>query len=290
MESRKVRRYLLILLCLFWVIDSYAGDSTIVSFAVGNKYAYAGTRHVHGLPYDTPVSYFTEIVADSIVGGRRYFVFSRDQFPWYTLGISDGPVLFRADSASIFRYRISAGKEETFVNFNDSNGTVYPSGNKLLFKTSWPVFRDFYDTVVMYGLTIAKKLFLVWFEIVGIIEETLDLKGAMIEGVVLGDARLVSVESQVPAVPDLRDYVLLQSYPNPSNSSTMIRYGLPTRSPVKLSVYSTLGQEVARLVNEEVDAGYHEVKFDAGGLSSGVYLYRMQAGAYVETKRLLVIR
>ncbi len=83
---------------------------------------------------------------------------------------------------------------------------------------------------------------------------------------------------------------LSQNYPNPFNPSTTIRYGLPARSHVTLTVYNTLGQQVAKLVNGEQEAGYHEVKFDGSKLASGVYLYRMQAGSYVETRKLLLVK
>jgi hypothetical protein len=85
-------------------------------------------------------------------------------------------------------------------------------------------------------------------------------------------------------------FTLGQNYPNPFNPSTTIRYGLPVRSHVSLSVYNTLGQQVAQLVNGEVDAGYHEVTFDAPALPSGVYFYRLQAGSYVEAKKLCLVR
>ncbi len=82
-------------------------------------------------------------------------------------------------------------------------------------------------------------------------------------------------------------FALLQNYPNPFNPSTTIRYGLPTRSHVTLTVFNTLGQQVATLVEGEQEAGFHEAVFDASGLASGVYLYRLQTGDFVETKRLL---
>ncbi len=81
-----------------------------------------------------------------------------------------------------------------------------------------------------------------------------------------------------------------QNYPNPFNPRTTIRYGLPYRSQVTLTVFTTLGQQVATLVQGEQEAGYHEITFDGGGLASGVYLYRMQAGPYRETKKLVLTR
>jgi photosystem II stability/assembly factor-like uncharacterized protein len=85
-------------------------------------------------------------------------------------------------------------------------------------------------------------------------------------------------------------FALRQNYPNPFNPSTTITFELPKASPVTLSVYDLLGREVTVLVNERRNAGVHEVKFDASGLASGVYFYRMQAGSYVDTKKLLLVR
>lgn len=85
-------------------------------------------------------------------------------------------------------------------------------------------------------------------------------------------------------------FVLEQNYPNPFNPFTTIRYGLPQKSSVRLTVYNLLGQEVATLVNEEKNAGYHEVTFDGSGLASGVYIYRLTAGSFVQSRKLLLLR
>ena len=85
-------------------------------------------------------------------------------------------------------------------------------------------------------------------------------------------------------------FALGQNYPNPFNPSTTIRYGLPHKSAVQLTVFNTLGQQVAVLQNGEEEAGYHELKFDGTGLSSGVYFYRIQAGEFVETRRLVLLK
>jgi len=85
-------------------------------------------------------------------------------------------------------------------------------------------------------------------------------------------------------------FELTQNYPNPFNPSTTIRYVLPQRSHVNLTVFNTLGQQVVQLVNGEMETGYHEVRFDGTGLSSGVYFYRMQTGDFVQTRKMLVVR
>jgi photosystem II stability/assembly factor-like uncharacterized protein len=83
---------------------------------------------------------------------------------------------------------------------------------------------------------------------------------------------------------------LMQNYPNPFNPTTVIRYALPHRSQVTLRVYNTLGQKVAELVNGEVEAGQHEVKFNGRALASGVYFYRLQVGAFVQTRSLVILK
>ena len=83
---------------------------------------------------------------------------------------------------------------------------------------------------------------------------------------------------------------LAQNYPNPFNPSTMIRFSLPERQTVSLRVYNLLGEEVASLVNETLTAGEHVVEFNAQGLASGMYLYKLQAGSLTQTKRMLLVR
>jgi hypothetical protein len=85
-------------------------------------------------------------------------------------------------------------------------------------------------------------------------------------------------------------FELYDNYPNPFNPSTTIRYALPYSSNVALAVFNALGQQVATLVNWIQEAGYHEVMFDGSNLASGVYFYRIQAGRFVQTKKLILLR
>jgi hypothetical protein len=83
-------------------------------------------------------------------------------------------------------------------------------------------------------------------------------------------------------------YLLQQNYPNPFNPSTTILFSIPTSEFVTLKVYDLLGREIATLVNENLSAGSYSYNFDAKNLTSGVYLYKLQAGKYSETKKMLL--
>lgn len=87
-----------------------------------------------------------------------------------------------------------------------------------------------------------------------------------------------------------KKYRLNQNYPNPFNPSTKIQFGLPKESKVSLVVYNLLGQEVINLVDQHLKAGYHKVDFDNKNYSSGIYFYRLQAGNYVETKKMILLK
>ncbi|HGY55492.1 MAG TPA: T9SS type A sorting domain-containing protein, partial [Caldithrix abyssi] len=85
-------------------------------------------------------------------------------------------------------------------------------------------------------------------------------------------------------------FSLEQNYPNPFNPETVIRYQLPEAGPVQLSVYNALGQKVQELVNEKQEAGNYTVKFNGQTLASGVYLYKLQTGNNVLTRKMILLR
>ncbi|MBS4036206.1 MAG: T9SS type A sorting domain-containing protein [Ignavibacterium sp.] len=88
----------------------------------------------------------------------------------------------------------------------------------------------------------------------------------------------------------VKDFILYQNYPNPFNPSTKISWQSPVGGWQTLKVFDVLGRDMATLVDEYKDAGYHEVEFNANSLASGVYYYRIQSGEYVETKKMVLIR
>jgi hypothetical protein len=96
---------------------------------------------------------------------------------------------------------------------------------------------------------------------------------------------LVSTERVIP-----QTYGLFQNVPNPFNVHTMIGYDLPEPTHVRLTIYSLTGQQVATVVSRHQEAGRYKVRWDASGLANGIYLYRLEAGRYTKTKRLVLLK
>ena len=86
------------------------------------------------------------------------------------------------------------------------------------------------------------------------------------------------------------DFALDQNYPNPFNPSTKIKYAIKDKGNVELKIFDMLGSEIGTLVNEEQTAGHYEVIFDASKLSSGVYLYTIKSGSFVQTRKMLLMK
>ena len=106
------------------------------------------------------------------------------------------------------------------------------------------------------------------------------------------DSVLVSI-----SVTDVQDnslnpsaYKLYANYPNPFNPSTTLVYSLPEASLTSLKIYDAIGNEVAVVVDEINSAGIHQTEFDAAGLSSGIYYYTLQAGSFIETRKMILLR
>lgn len=105
---------------------------------------------------------------------------------------------------------------------------------------------------------------------------------------VLGRESVSGVVSENAIIPD--KYVLYQSYPNPFNPSTTIKYSIPQSDIVSLKVYDILGREVATLVNDYKTVGTYAVEFNASRFASGVYFYQIQSGNFIQTKKMILLK
>ncbi len=112
-----------------------------------------------------------------------------------------------------------------------------------------------------------------------------DLVG--VDGVKLVGYTSTDVESEESTV---TEFALAQNYPNPFNPSTKIKYSIPEVSKVNLTIFNLLGEKVATLVNEVKSAGSYIVDFNASNLASGVYLYKLQAGSFMQTHKMLLLK
>lgn len=98
----------------------------------------------------------------------------------------------------------------------------------------------------------------------------------------------LGVDDKKANIPD--EFSLMQNYPNPFNNATSICYNLPQDCHVSLKVYDLLGRCIGAIVDEPQQTGYHQAVWNAGGVSSGIYFYRLQAGEYSEAKKMLLLK
>jgi hypothetical protein len=127
--------------------------------------------------------------------------------------------------------------------------------------------------------------------------EALTVQGVPFDPPVFDVVRVVArapVES-AKLLEELEAYVLEQNYPNPFNAETEIRFSLPVAGHATVRVFNLLGQEVALLLDSDVEAGPHTVRWnglnDSGKkVSSGIYMFRLQSGPYVGTRRMLLVK
>ena len=106
----------------------------------------------------------------------------------------------------------------------------------------------------------------------------------------IDDVRMEGMITGVDAIKAPIEYILNQNYPNPFNPSTKIQFSIPQEVQVNLNVFNVLGERVKELKNEMMKPGYYEVEFNASSLASGIYLYRIKAGDFVEMKKMIFLK
>ena len=121
-----------------------------------------------------------------------------------------------------------------------------------------------------------------------LIESKQFLKGCIINGILYGDTSLIGIKTISNEIPV--SFELSQNYPNPFNPNTKIRFKIPANSFVNLRVYDLLGNTITTLVHLQLKPGSYETDFMARGIPSGVYFYKLTAGDYAETKKMILVK
>ncbi len=156
-----------------------------------------------------------------------------------------------------------------------------------------PAYKKLYlgDTNLVIKFDVSQPIFLQnYFRIKTVWEKTNGNRTELVESYMTDLlSSIINVNS------DAKGFHLAQNYPNPFNPSTVIRYSIPSdaivqASDVKLVVYDNLGKEVSTLVNEIQNAGNYEVNFDGSNISSGIYFYKLEAGSFIQTKKMLLLK
>jgi hypothetical protein len=277
---------LLGILIFFFMTSSHAQTIDPYKFypsAVGNKWRWISNSNSS--------NYDNEITKDSVAeNGRRLLFFNNAVTPlymvdtsrqvwqiidnkpvlWYKLDAQSGDSYTTSMYGNIYKVSVSSATANAFGQtvpakvFSWSYGDTYPN-----YAIQWLVYGlGFYSTYsYLYNLD----------DIV---------TGYIIDGVKYGT--LTNVELVCNVFPS--EYSLSPNFPNPFNPSTTINYQLPKQSQVTLKIFDVLGREVTTLINKVEEAGYKSVNFDASKLPSGVYFYRIQAGSFVQTNKMLLMR
>jgi hypothetical protein len=195
-------------------------------------------------------------------------------FPWMTIDQTTGNIwgVFydrRNTTGSATDVYVVKSKDggESFENFKVSESSFTPTSS---------IFFGDYSNIAAWD----KKIYPIWSRLHG---GQLSVWTAPL--IDTTSVTIVDSESFEP-----KEYFLFQNYPNPFNPSTTISYQLPKAEFVTVKIFDTIGNEVKTIVKENKPAGVHEVNFDASQLSSGIYLYRIDAGTFHQSKKMLLVK
>jgi len=289
------------ILVMLVAMNASALDTTTCKYFplhVGNVYKY-----FYGTSSGFSYTYKTRITKDTIIGNKKYFIFSPGFFGTNT------PVRFDTLSGNIYLKSASGYcpyspseilHDSLKANLNDSTtvcNSIYRHrcnligywniiGNNVLTKRfqrdEYPL-GDYLEYMYAMGFGVVSVNFKA-----GQDYGSHSLIGCYINGVLYGDTILTGINQISSEIPST--YSLSQNYPNPFNPRTVIRCQLPVASNVLLKVYDVQGREIATLVNEKLNAGTYTVDWNGSDFPSGVYFYRLQTDGYTETKRMTLIK
>jgi hypothetical protein len=273
---------------LIFILSSTIYSQDWFPLEVGNRWDYF-VRHDAGANAEWYDTLSIEIIEkQTLPNALEYFVLS-EPFPFWNNFFATKYVREEynnvyffdiEDSIDCFAFRFDIPQDSSYINCKRemhilSIDTSYTLGVPDYHQTQTP-----YDYWFSYNFGIYS--YFEW----GIIEYSYGLKGCIISGVTYGEL-LVSVRKEAK---NPKTISLCQNYPNPFNPTTTIKYQIPEISFVTIKVYDILGNEIATLVSEEKPAGSYDVEFIGDELPSGIYFYQLEAGNFIETKKMVLLK
>ncbi len=245
----------------FEVLDSVKVINNIPFFAVQTDENLDYTTYM-GITPDQFYARYDEIISDSLY---TYFKLNPKNSDTWEQQWNNGIILF---SSIVDTFSAPVFGHNTLIYIVDR--LIIENGDTSTFGGS----REFWTKE--FGL------------IEGRYEQAKDiLIGCVIDGVLYGDTTVVGIED-VDKLPN--DFTLYQNYPNPFNPSTVISWQLASAGFVTLKIYDVLGREIVTLVNRYYVSGKYKVNFNANGLPSGVYFYRLITKDFIQTKKMMYLR
>jgi len=285
------------LIGIFIILSSkFIISQNFFPLAAGNKWQFKVTEWDPSVPYSSIDTTTINVIKDTTLPNNiNYFVLDG----YFPLG-----GMLRSDSIGVYYYDSRDSSDCIVYNYNSKLYEPYKTGFQagkdsaivtlqqidssevLLRKTKTLSFS--YNWMIGHIITLGEEIGPVYFHTGGD-GTTLRIDYELI-GSKINDKTYGNITSTRNSEIKLDNYTLYQNYPNPFNPVTTINYTIAAKDFVTIKVFDFLGKEVATLVNEEKPAGSYSVNFNGNKLSSGVYFYRMHAGSFVETKKLILLK
>ncbi len=197
------------------------------------------------------------------------------------VNVSTTPVVFLS---FWHRYATEPGFDFCYVEVSSNNGTTWQqvaSYNGSM--TTWT--QQTFDITQYAGASTQLKLRFRLTSDAGVVGDGWYVDDVKLTNYCAGTPVGIGQNTGIPM-----QYGLDQNYPNPFNPTTYIKFQLPEGGNVKITVFDILGKEVASLINEKMEAGYHNVEFNASNLASGLYIYKMESGDFTDVKKMMLIK
>ena len=281
----------------------FSADSTFSSTLINDSSIVDTSKQVSSLSNNT--IYFWRVSAKNSIGSSRYSSFFR--FTTVANGLVPTHFAFTSNTGNNATVGIplsaNPNVDGTPLSNGDEIGAFTPAGlcvGAIVWNTAsaaLTVWGDNDQTSTIDGIRAGEQIhYRIWEHVANREDSNVTATYSQGDGLYATDKVFVlsSLKGTLTAVqtttPTPTSYSLFQNYPNPFNPSTMISYNLPKRAHVMLTVYDVLGREVRVVVNIVEQPGGYEVNFNASDLPSGVYFYRLTAGSFVATKKLLLLK